>query len=277
MPASDSKKRPVATLRGRETILARRSRSSKPQAEPAGPQTSALPVRGYASPPVSSKGDAATEPKPGFGHSFQRREAPRDSDTPTGSSLQAGSPAASAPLQRMVWTFDGKSWQPTSWTGVNYGKMPKDKTKPSGTTYDDVADIYTYPQAEEEEVVDESLAGKAKLEKIQPYLDLMDHLAGENDGKTSKGGHLLLEMERVWKKAFVLLNPKDKKDDEVWHAQWSINGNKKAGGSTMFPASWTKKELEKRLMASHVISNRIYLQPGDIEIKKAGDTFYPKT
>ena len=131
------------------------------------------------------------------------------------------------PIQMMVWTYNGISWQPTSWEGVDYSKMPKDKTKPEGTKYDDTTGTYTYPEPEAIEEVDDSPAGIERREKIQPFLDLMDHLAGENDGSTSKGGHLLLAMEAKWRDAFMLLNPEARNEDGVWQAHWSINGQEK--------------------------------------------------
>ena len=174
----------------------------------------------------------------------------------------------------MIWTREEGKWAPEDWEDVNYGTMPKAE-KPDGTTYDDTTGAYTYEQEEQKEAEDYSLAGIARRERIAPYLALIGHLAGENDGSTSKGGHLLLAMQEAWGEDFVLLNPQDETEG-IWHAQWSIKGNKKAGGSTMFPGSWTVENLTVELMASTSVGGRIILSPSDIQIKKSGNTFYPE-
>lgn len=183
--------------------------------------------------------------------------------------------AQQQPIQMMIWTFNDSRWTPTNWESVDYQKMPKG-AKPEGTTYDDASETFTYPAEEEKEVVDDSLAGVAKRERIQPFLDLIGHLAAENDGSTSKGGHLLSAIRDKWKDDFNLENPDDINNKGVWHAEWSIKGKKKAGGSTMFPASWTVETLRAELMASTFIGGTMVLSPSDIRIKKAGDTFYPE-
>lgn len=177
------------------------------------------------------------------------------------------------PIQRMNWTYNGAKWVPDSWVGANPSNAPKNKP-PEGTTYNDVTNKFTAPVQEQAPEVEVSAH---KLEKIQPYLDLLNHMAAEQSGSSKPtGGHLLTAMQAKWGDKLELLNPGDKNNAAKWHARFKINGHEKNVGSTMFPANWTKADLEAQLKESNSIGSRIILMPSEIEIKKAGGTFYPK-
>jgi hypothetical protein len=192
-----------------------------------------------------------------------------------GVTMNQGLAQSPAPIQRMQWTYTDGKWVPEDWGAVDYATQPSGD-KPEGTTYEDTTQDYTFASIHEDKKEDKSPAGLERAQRIAPYLALMGHLAGEQSGRSlPKGGHLLWAMESLWGDALVLINPDDKDDNAVWHASFKINNKIKAGGSTMFPASWSTDDLEEQLNAATDIGGKLYLQPSNIKIRRAGDTFYP--
>lgn len=170
--------------------------------------------------------------------------------------------------QRTIWTWDQsrRKWITDDYA-ADYSKKPGFNGKKHGQEYDDS------PIEVEEEDYWSTPAGLAKMEKIEPYLDLLDHLAGEKDGTKVTGGHLLTAMEASWGDDLDYENVREYSNG-VWKANFSIDGVSKSGGSTMFPESWTTADLRTELLESEVVGQTIILKSG-IAIEKKGGTFYP--
>lgn len=170
--------------------------------------------------------------------------------------------------QRTVWTWNkSKGKWSTDDYEADYSKKPSFSGKDHGQEYDDS------PKEDDDEDYWSTLAGVTKMNKIKPYLDLLDHLAGEKSGTKVTGGHLLKSMQDQWGDSLEYENIKDY-SNEVWKADFSIDGVSKSGGSTMFPSSWTKADLRNELLESETIGQTITLKSG-IVIEKKGGTFYP--
>ena len=121
-------------------------------------------------------------------------------------------------------------------------------------------------------------AEKHKLEQIEPYINMLNHMAGEEKDGQVQGGHLFTDMKEQWKKE---LQFKRLSGDEngLWNMEWRIKDNQNWKTSSMFPKNWTNKDLTTALLQSNMISGKLQLPhitgTGCIEIQKAGNTFYP--
>ena len=125
--------------------------------------------------------------------------------------------------------------------------------------------------AKEEVFVAKTPAEAEKERQIQPYLDLIDHLAGEGGGKiVLTGGHLLSEMKKKYKNLVISGEPDA---NAPWEGWWS-DGAAAPKWSSFFPASWERGDLVSGLRKSAAIKGGREL-PGGITISKTGDTFYP--
>lgn len=125
----------------------------------------------------------------------------------------------------------------------------------------------------------------AKAAALKPYMDLLPHLAGEEDGTEGKGGHLLTAMQAKWKTRLHITG--DQEAAAAWEAEWNLlkDPDKAAEGtnlnfttakaSTMFPAGWSEADLIAQLNASTEVRGGRELQPSGITVRKTGDTFYP--
>lgn len=130
-----------------------------------------------------------------------------------------------------------------------------------------------------------SLAEIAKAAALKPYMDLLPHLAGEEEGTEGKGGHLLTAMQAKWTTRLHITG--DQEAAAAWEAEWNLlkDPNKAAEGtnlsfttakaSTMFPAGWSEADLIAQLNASTEVKGGRELQPSGITVRKTGDTFYP--
>ncbi len=134
------------------------------------------------------------------------------------------------------------------------------------------------------------LAAKTKEELIQPYIDLIPHLAGECEdikkGAELKGGHLHLAMKAKWKN-HLEIKAKDTMPaaHEAFNAQWVLVKNPealkeeekiktKSKDSTMFPLSWTVDDLKGELKGASSVKGGLCLKSGIVVARKTG-TFYP--
>jgi hypothetical protein len=165
---------------------------------------------------------------------------------------------------QLKWIWDGNKWnsdaEDAEETRPNFkGKKKGDVFNPTPTV--DNPDI-------------KGLAEQEKEKKIQPYLDLLDHLGGEIKDKSNvSGGHLLTAMQNKWKSEKFQIIKGEPNDNAVWECQWTI-GSRQPKSSTMFPSKWDKSTLQEELMKSTSVGHRIILKSG-IEIQKKGNTFYP--
>ena len=187
---------------------------------------------------------------------------------PAGSApVNAAQAAVGTAVFQMVWTWDMKKGKWFSDLGdAETTARPTFKGKENGEKFP--------PPAASSSSGPGGLAGEAKLEKIQPYLDLLPHLAGEwadEKAGTVKGGHLLADMTKEWGDSLQIVGEPDQ--DAVWECEWRVNGGP-LKASTMFPASWDNARLHAELMGSTTIGSAVTLKSG-FRIKKAGDTFYP--
>uniref|UniRef100_UPI003569FE81 hypothetical protein n=1 Tax=Sphingomonas sp. TaxID=28214 RepID=UPI003569FE81 len=129
------------------------------------------------------------------------------------------------------------------------------------------------------------LAAVARAAALKPYMDLLPHLAGEEDGTEGKGGHLLTAMQAKWTTRLHVTGEQEAAG--IWEAEWNLlkDPAKEASGtnlsfttakaSTMFPAAWSQADLVGELNGSNQVVGGRELQPSGIKVKKSGDTFYP--
>jgi Bacterial EndoU nuclease len=161
-----------------------------------------------------------------------------------------------------IWKQKGQDW-------ISDGNSPP----PPKPKFKGKQDNQQFPESVAAAPTMTGLAGEAKQKKIQPYLDLLDHLGGELKGKNEvSGGHLLTAMQAKFGNTLVVAGQQS--DNAVWECSWQV-GNRTLKQSTMFPAAWTVEDLRAELEGSTEVSGKITLKSG-IKIKKAGETFYPE-
>lgn len=198
------------------------------------------------------------------------------------------------PVLQGVFTYKGQEARDGALPGktLPHGIKAKDAERLSRSARDfgtlTNADAFTAAIASlaPDEGVEIGPAAAAKAKAIAPYIELLPHLAGEEDGSEGKGGHLLVAMQAKWGARLHVVGPSQAA--AAWECTWNLLKDPEAEAiasnmtfasskrSTMFPASWTEDELKQQLQASNVIGTRLVLQPSDIEVEKKGDTFYPK-
>ena len=163
---------------------------------------------------------------------------------------------------QLKWIWNGNKWNSDAGDAEN--TRPTIKGKRKGDVFD--------PTPTVEASGSKGVAEKHKEEKIQPYLNLLNHLGGEiKDKKNVSGGHLLTAMRKNWGKRLEIDGTPNQTG--VWTCNWTIDA-RSMKSSTMFPSQWTTADLEKELMASTSVGNKITLKSG-IPIEKKGGTFYP--
>jgi hypothetical protein len=168
---------------------------------------------------------------------------------------------SAAPIQ-MNWIWNGSKWESDA--------HDKEDTRPPFKGKQNRQVAYTTPQEVEQGPKGE--AGKHKQMMIKPYLDLIDHLAGEEKNKDEvSGGHLLRAMQDKWKGKLTVNGKRN--EAEVWGCQWTIE-KRKLKNSTMFPSLWDTSKLRTELEGFTSVGKSITLKSG-IEIEKKGDTFFP--
>ena len=119
----------------------------------------------------------------------------------------------------------------------------------------------------------EDVSARAKAERRQPYLELLDHMAGERAKKDAvKGGHLLLAMQDAWKDDDFSYEYMSGDRSGIWKAKWRL-GSGPWKESTMFPEGWSSERLRSELTESNVVGRQLEL-PSGLKIEKKGDTFW---
>ncbi|RNF29525.1 hypothetical protein NM04_17325 [Massilia aurea] len=129
---------------------------------------------------------------------------------------------------------------------------------------------YKKEVVEEKAFVPTTKAESSKQGDIQPYLNLIDHLSGEEKKGVLSGGHLLSDMKKKYPN---LLISGETNDDSPWEGWWS-DGKANPKWSSFFPASWTRNSLVEQLWGSSQCKGGRLFKCG-IAISKTGDTFYP--
>ena len=207
----------------------------------------------------------------------------------------------------IIWrgaSYDGTKPLPKSLTSVHglgglqyLAQSPTPYNLDKGGDYDvKVSVAKANAAAELEKKKQQTASEKHKAGQVSDYVnpEMEKHMAGEDDKDTVSGGHLLTSMVSKYGED-VLYYPETADNDNVWSCTWGLlkqsgiakrkagqsidekdyRAGPKAPFSTMFPASWSWKDLVDQLEGSNDAGGGYRTLEGGITVQKKGKTYFP--